>query len=124
MHPNELYLLFDPESRDGKSTRAYAYSITPHVNENYYSSAQMTSTFWRELLDMLDLTPKEILNRAHPLYQAKIAGNAFDDEGWLNILKEYPYMIKAPIAIKENRAIFCKTPTDILRLAKATKTSE
>lgn len=118
IHPNELFIYYDPSTNSGKQTRAYAYSISNHVNETEYHKVRFTSTMWRDLLDMLGLRPKDLLNRAHPDYQSKIAGNNYDDEGWLNVIINYPYLIKAPIAVMNDKAILCIKPTDILKLDK------
>lgn len=118
LHPNELFIYYDPSTNTGKQTRAYAYSLTRNVNEALCNKVRLTSTIWKKLLDMLNLRPKDLLNRAHSDYQTKIAGNNYDDEGWLNVLINYPYLLKAPIAIMNNKAILCCNPTDVLKLVK------
>jgi arsenate reductase (glutaredoxin) len=117
IHPNEMLLLYDGSTSTGRQTRAIAYTITKHVNEFQYDQVKITSTIWRNVLDLLQLRPKDLLNRAHPEYQDKIAGKNLDDEGWLNVLIQSPHLIKAPIAIKNNKAILCLTPTEILKLS-------
>ncbi|WP_226389153.1 arsenate reductase family protein [Penaeicola halotolerans] len=115
-HPNELFFYYAPESNGSKQTRAMAYAITRHVNEFNFQKERLTSTAWRTLLNLLGLRAKDLLNRAHPEYQAKIAGHDFNDEDWINILINHPYMLKAPIAVKNNHAVLCKSPNDILKL--------
>ena len=117
LHPNELYIYFDPDTNTGKQTRAYAYSITKHVNESAFNKVRFTTTMWREMLELLNLRAKDLMNRAHPDYQLKLAGNNYNDEDWLNILTRYPYLIKAPIAMKNKKAVLCTKPTEILKLA-------
>ena len=68
------------------------------------------------MLDMLNLHPKEIMNKANPYYQNHIRGREFDDESWLKILIRNTHLIKAPIAIKGNRAVLCINPTDVYKL--------
>jgi arsenate reductase len=68
-------------------------------------------------LNRLNLRAKDLLNRAHPDYQEKIAGNSFDEEGWLNVLVQNPCLLKAPIAIKNNKAVLCVRPSQILMLS-------
>lgn len=58
------------------------------------------------------------MNKAHPYYQAHLRGRDFDDEAWLKILANNPYLFKAPIAVRGRRAVFCETPTAIYRLAR------
>jgi arsenate reductase (glutaredoxin) len=65
---------------------------------------------------MLGLKPKELMDRAHPDYQEKIAGNTFTMNGYLEVLMHYPHLLKGPIAIYNGKAVLCQTPTDIFKL--------
>lgn len=116
IHPSELYFYHSSLQPIDKQTKAYAKSLTKFVNEIDVIHEKMTATQWDQILLMLHLRAKDLLNRAHPDYQRLIAGKEWDEESWLNILVRYPYLIKSPIAIFKNKAILCKTPTDILRL--------
>ncbi len=111
---NELLVYYDRNSSKAKKVLAYARTITRHVNEVEYLKTPLTSTMWRQLLEMLDMRPKDLLNRAHPFYQENIRGKDLDDEGWLNVLIRNPELIKAPIVVKGRRAILCNNPTDML----------
>jgi arsenate reductase len=116
MHPNELFFYYNPAHNVDKQMRAYAQTVAKHINEINIERESITMTGWRSILDKLNLRPKDLLNRAHPDYQNKIAGKSWDDEGWLNILIRNPHLLKAPIAIKKEKAVLCITPNDILRL--------
>ena len=116
MHPNELFFYFNPTHTIDKQMRAYAQSISQHINEINIEKERITLTGWQTILEKLKLRPKDLLNRAHPDYQSKIAGKTWDDEGWLNILTRNPHLLKAPIAIKKNKAVLCITPNIILEL--------
>jgi arsenate reductase (glutaredoxin) len=120
LHPDEMFFYYDANCSKCKKTKAYAYSITNHVNEHTFQKDTLSETRWHELLELLQLRPKDLLNRAHPDYQKYIAGHSFDDEGWLNILKKRPYLIKGAIAVKNNKAVLCQTPQDIFKLASKT----
>jgi arsenate reductase (glutaredoxin) len=115
-HPNELFLYYNPSHSVDKQMRAYAKAVSNHVNEINIEKEPITSTGWRTILDKLQLRPKDLLNRAHPDYQNLIAGRTWDDEGWLNILIRNPHLLKAPIAIKRERAVLCLTPNNLLEL--------
>ena len=116
-HPNELLLYFDPSTSTGKQTRAYAHSISNHVNELDYHKVKLTTTLWKEIINMLKLRPKDLLNKAHREYQEKVAGHSYTMEGWLKVLANNPQMLKAPIAVWNRKAILCKKPTDILKIS-------
>ncbi|EOZ98603.1 hypothetical protein A33Q_1257 [Indibacter alkaliphilus LW1] len=115
-HPNELFFYYNPAHQVDKQMRAYAKTVANHVNEINIEKERITTTGWREILDKLNLRPKDLLNRAHPDYQSKIAGKTWDEESWLTILSKFPHLIKAPIAIKRNKAVLCTTPNTILEL--------
>ena len=113
---NEMLIYYNRESSRAKKVLAYARTVAPNINEVEYHKTPFTPTMWRRVLDMLQLRPKDLLNRADPYYQTNIRGRDFDDEGWLNILIRNPDLIKAPIVIMGDRAILCNNPTDILQL--------
>lgn len=115
-HEHEIMVYYNPASSRGKKVLALARTISPHVNEVEYHKTPLSATSWRQLLDMLELRPKDLLNRAHPYYQENIRGRDFDREGWVNILIRNPDLLKAPIAIKGKSAVLCNNPTDIYQL--------
>ncbi len=115
-HQDEIMVYCDPESTIGKKVLVYAKTQSRHVKEVNYFKSPLTPTLMRSLLKQLDLRPKDILNRAHPFYQANIAGRDYDSEGWLNILTKNPQIIKAPIAIRGKTAVLCDNPTNIMKL--------
>src|SRR5690606_19894171 len=88
-----------------------------HVKELDFDHYKLTKLMWGEILELLHLEPKQLLNKADPAYQADIAGHNFDDDGWLEILVKNPRLIKAPIAILNKKAVLCESPEDICRLA-------
>jgi arsenate reductase (glutaredoxin) len=115
-HPNEIFLLLNPETSTGKQTKALARTINAHVNELNVVREKLGPTYWKEVVTLLGMQPKELLDRAHPDYQEKLAGNTFTMNGYLEVLMHYPHLLKAPIAIYNGRAVLCQTPTDIFKL--------
>jgi len=117
-HPNELWLFFDCKLNTHKKTRALAKSITDHVNEFDLQHNKLSKLRWLEILNMLQMRPKDILNKANKKYQSELAGHDFDDDNWLEILRNNPCMIKAPIAIMNGKAVLCMNPQDIYLLTE------
>lgn len=115
-HPNELFIYYDPTTNTGKQCHAYAKSISNNVNTVDCQKIRLTTTLWKEIINMLGLRPKDLLDRSNPEYQEKIAGNTFTMTGWLEVLVKNPHLLKAPIAIYNNKAVLCQKPTDILKL--------
>lgn len=119
-HQREILIYYNPESSSDRKTVAYANSMVSHIKSYSFKQSPSTGTSWQQILKSLSLDPKEVLNKAHPYYQAHIRGREFDDEGWVKVLKNNPELIKAPIAIRGNKAILCNTPTDIYKLTDRT----
>ena len=116
-HPNEMWLFFDCESSTHKNTRAHAKSITKNINEFTFQHNKLSKLRWVEILNMLQLRPKDLFNKANAKYQKELAGHDFDDDSWLEILRNNPCMIKGPIAILNSKAVLCINPKDIYQLA-------
>ncbi len=116
LHPTEMMVLYHPSSNSARQTLAYARSIARHVREINYLTERLTPTMWRTLLKTMNLTPKEILDKSKPLYQEKFRGKEYRYEDWLSVIIENPALIKAPIVVYRNKAILCKTPTDVLKI--------
>lgn len=123
-HPNELFLLYNPQSNAGKQTKAMAKDICNHINEVDALHEKLIPTYWKEVVTMLGIAPNDLLDKSHPDYQAKVGENSYTMDGWLEVLARNPQLLKAPIAIYNGRAIFCETPTDVMKLSITSRASE
>lgn len=120
LHQNELTLVYDPKSATGRKIRPMAYSITRNVNEIDYTRTRLTTTLWKEIVQMLGNDPKSLLNKSSAEYKLKVKGNDYTMHGYMNILLNSPHLLRAPIAITRGRAILCEQPNDLLKLGKTT----
>jgi len=69
LHPNEILLLYDGKSAIGKKTLAYAQAASSHINEMDYSKMSLSTTIWKEILNMLHIDdPKMLFDKSHPEY--------------------------------------------------------
>ncbi|RMG82571.1 MAG: glutaredoxin [Bacteroidetes bacterium] len=112
----EILIYYNPESSNDRKTVALAQSVVSHVRSFAFDKAPSNGTSWQQILSALGLHPKELLNKAHPYYRAHIKGCEFDDECWIKVLQKNPDLIKAPIAIRGNKAVLCTSATDIYKL--------
>ena len=116
IHNREIMIYYNPESSGDKKTVAYAKSMVSHVKSYAFAKSPSTHTSWQMIIQYLGMHPKQLLNKAHPYYQEHIRGRDFDKECWLKIIWNNPELIKAPIAVRGNKAILCINPTDIYKL--------
>jgi arsenate reductase-like glutaredoxin family protein len=122
LHPNELTLVYDPRTASGKKTKALAYSLSNNVNEIDFTTTRLTTTLWKEIVQMLGNDPKSLLNKSSETYKNKLKGNIFTMHGYMNILLNSPELLRGPIAITRGKALICENPYDILKLGKTTNT--
>ena len=116
-HPKELVIYYDNKSSSHRKTRALAHSISNYVREIDFDHYKLTKLMWGELLELLHLKAKNLLNKANPKYQELIAKHDFDENDWLEILVRNPELIKAPIVVYHDKAVLCETPKDIYKVA-------
>lgn len=119
-HPNELTLVYDPRTASGKKIRALAYSFSNNVNEIDYTTTRLTTTLWKEIVQMLGNDPKSLLDKSSATYKDKVKGNVFTMHGYMNILLNSPELLRGPIAITRGKALICENPYEILKLGKTT----
>ncbi len=115
-HPNELFLVYDPQSNVGKQTRAIARDICKHINEVDIVHERLSPTYWKEILNMAKVHPNDLLDHSHPDYKVKVSTNTYTMDGWLEVLVHEGQLIKYPIVIFNGCAVVCHTPTDIMKI--------
>lgn len=115
-NPREILIYYNPDSNSHRQVIAYAKSLARHVKTYAFSQAPSTGTSWQQIINTLGVHPRELMNKSNPYYQEHIRGRDFDDESWIKVLMNNPDLIIAPIAIRGDRALLCRSATDILKL--------
>src|SRR5215203_6051006 len=96
-HPNELFLLYDPHSNIGKQTKAIVKDVCNHINEVDVVHEKLSPTYWKEIVNMLEMLPDELLDHSHADYIDKIGANSYTMDGWLEVLVHYGHLVIHPI---------------------------
>jgi arsenate reductase len=115
-HRREILIYYNPESSNDRKTVAHAQGLSPHIRTFAFGQAPSTGTSWQQILGALDLHPKELMNKAHPYYQQHIRGKSFNEQDWVNVIMHNPSLLRAPIAMRGNKAVLCNSATDIYKL--------
>lgn len=110
----QLYLLKDCSK--SKKALAYANTMSNKVNAIEIDKTTSTGTVWHSILTKLNKTPKELLDKSKPYYQANIKGRDFEERDWTSLLMNNPDLVRSPIAIRGNRALILDNPTDIFKI--------
>ena len=112
----EIQLYFKSDCSKSKKALAYAKSLSNSVNTVDLSRTKNTGTIWRNILEKLNKSPKDLFDKSKPYYQANIRGRDFEDRDWTNLLINNPDLLRSPIAIKGEKAIILDNPTDIYKI--------
>ena len=65
----------------------------------------------KDLLMKLNKKPQEMIRTQEAVFKQNFKGKNFGDEEWIKIMEENPKLIKRPIIVRENKAIW-GDPTD------------
>ncbi|MDC7999905.1 hypothetical protein POV26_02550 [Aequorivita todarodis] len=55
-----------------------------------------------------------MVNQEHYKYRKKFTLQCFSSEDWITLIQNHPEIMKQPIALRGNKTLWVKTPTDII----------
>ena len=82
---------------------------------NYIKEGISVETL-KDLLMRLNKKPVEMIRTQEADYKAKFKGKNFTDDEWVKIMAETPKLIKRPIVVKGNKAVWGDPPEEIRAL--------
>ncbi|MBC5992077.1 arsenate reductase (glutaredoxin) [Pontibacter cellulosilyticus] len=84
----------------------------PEVVE--YLKTPPTASELKELLQMLNLKPEQLLRIGEQLYKDKYKNEQLSDEELIQVMAENPVLIERPIVVKDNKAVLGRPPENVL----------
>ena len=81
-----------------------------------YFTNPLSRDILKDILMKLNLRPQELIRTQEDVYKSDFEGKQFNDEEWIDILLEYPRLIKRPIVVKGYRAVIAHPPKEIDKL--------
>ena len=83
---------------------------------NYYE-VPLTIERLRELIEKLDLPVNDLLRSDEPLARSlKLAERQLSDDELIKIMVENPDLIQRPIVVRDDEAVLCRPPENIMKL--------
>jgi arsenate reductase len=70
----------------------------------------------KDILMKMNVRPHELIRTQEDVYKSDFAGKQFNDEEWIDILLEYPRLMKRPIVVKGYRAVVGQPLEEIEKL--------
>ncbi len=112
----QITLFYNSRSQRGKQTLAYAKTHGLPLERIDILRTPLTGTQITELANRLGIRIEEMVNQEHYKYRRKFTAQCFTPEDWITVIQNHPEIMKQPIALRGNRTIFVKTPTDIIQI--------
>lgn len=81
-----------------------------------YLDEKITKEDIKNLLKMIDATPREIMRTKESIYKELGLKDIEDEEKLIEAMVEHPKLIERPIVIKEDKAIIGRPPVKVLEL--------
>ncbi len=113
-----LIVVFNGSKSHDKKCRAAAFSIDKNAVTIDVSQAKVGAMDWLKIAGFLKVRVQDLINKSHPdfldLYHDKEVD--LEDESALKILHSHGEVLKFPIAIWHQHALFLRSKNEIYRL--------
>ena len=114
---NQIRLYYNSETSLGKQTFAYVESSEKEILGIDISSTNVTGTQWAELADNLNVPVSELVDQDHPDFVQAYGEEKvkLDENDWFNVLEKTPSVLSCAIAVKGNKTVPIKSPSDFVK---------
>jgi arsenate reductase len=102
-----MYTVYhNPRCRKSRAGVEYVKSKTNEVEVVEYLKEPFTEDGFKKLLMKLNKKPLEMVRTQEAIYKSDFKGKNFTDDEWVKIMLENPKLIKRPIVVKNNKAVW------------------
>jgi arsenate reductase len=102
-----MYTVYhNPRCRKSRAGLEYVRSKSDEVEVVEYLKNPITEKDFKVLLMKLNKKPVEMIRTQEAIYKSNLKGMNFTDEEWIRIMTENPKLIKRPIVVKNNKAVW------------------
>jgi len=108
----------NPRCKKSRAGLQYLQSKTDEIEVVEYLKNSITEVVLKDLLMKLNKKPREIVRTQETVYKQNFKGKNFTDEEWVKIMVETPKLIKRPIVVRGNKAVWGDPAEEIDALFK------
>ena len=102
-----MYTVYhNPRCKKSRAGLEYVNSKSNEVEVVEYLKETFTEDGFKKLLMKLNKKPIEMVRTQEAIYKSDFKGKNFTDEEWVKIILENPKLIKRPIVVKNNKAVW------------------
>jgi arsenate reductase len=101
-----ITIYHNPRCKKSRAGLEFLKSKTDDFTIVEYLKSPLTEDELTRLLMKLNKKPQEMIRTQEAVYKQNFKGKNFTDEEWVKIMIENPKLIKRPIVVKENKAVW------------------
>ncbi len=102
-----MYTVYhNPRCKKSRAGLEYVKSKSNEVEVVEYLKEPFTEDGFKKLLMKLNKKPIEMVRTQEAIYKSDFKGKNFTDEEWVKIILENPKLIKRPIVVRNNKAVW------------------
>ena len=103
----KMYTVYhNTRCRKSRAGLDYIKSKTDQIEVIEYLKELFTEESFKKLLMKLNKKPFEMIRTQEAIYKSDFKGKNFTDDEWIKIMVENPNLIKRPIIVKGNKAVW------------------
>lgn len=111
----------DGENRIHQKALAWLQAQRDHVISIDLMKEPITRRRLEELAGELNCSAKDLVNEQSKKFQKEYAQSDLSEIDWLTVLTHNHDMIRMPIVVKDNKAVFLDQPGDVVSLDELLK---
>ncbi len=103
----------NPRCKKSRAGLQYLQSKTDDIEVVQYLKTPITEAVLKDLLMKLNKKPHDMIRTQEAVYKQQFKGKNFNDDEWVKIMVENPKLIKRPIVVSGNKAVWGDPPEEI-----------
>jgi len=96
----------NPRCKKSRAGLQYVQERTNDFEVVEYLKNPINESAFKDLLMKLNLKPHDMVRTQEAIYKSDFKGKNFNDDEWVKIMVENPKLIKRPIVVKGNKAVW------------------
>ena len=101
-----LKIYHNPRCKKSRAGLQFVKDRTNDFEIVEYLKNPISESELKELLMKLNKKPLEMVRTQEAIYKSDFKGKNFTDDEWVKIMTENPKLIKRPIVVKDNKAVW------------------
>ncbi len=102
-----MYTIYhNPRCKKSRAGLQYIQERTKDFEVVEYLKNPISEELFKNLLMKLNLRPQDMVRTQEAIYKSDFKGKNFTDDEWVTIMIENPKLIKRPIVVRGNKAVW------------------